>query len=67
LVRLAREANDSFPNSQDAAERAWIIVKSLDNLKRFHEGQAEARIMVERYRGTSWAAFPASYAVASKR
>jgi hypothetical protein len=55
-LRLAREANERFPNSQDAAERAWIVVKSLDNLKRFHEGQAEARIMVERYRGTSWAA-----------
>ena len=55
-LRLAREANQRFPNSPDAAERAWIIVKSLDNLKRFHEGQAEARVMVERYRGTSWAA-----------
>jgi hypothetical protein len=55
-LRLAREANARFPNSRDAAERAWIVVKSLDNLKRFHEGQAEARIMVERYRGTSWAA-----------
>lgn len=55
-LRLARAGNALFPNSPDAAERAWFVVKSLDSLGRFHEGRDEARMMVERYRGSSWAA-----------
>jgi hypothetical protein len=55
-LQLAREGNALFPNSPDAAERAWFVVKSLDSLGRFREGRDEARTMVERYRGSSWAA-----------
>jgi hypothetical protein len=33
---LAREARRRFGRSPDAAERDWIIVKSLVNLRRFH-------------------------------
>jgi hypothetical protein len=55
-LQLARADNARFPDSADAAERAWIVIKSLDSLKRFHEGRDEARVMVERFRGTAWAA-----------
>ncbi|HEX4336386.1 MAG TPA: hypothetical protein VH062_10770 [Polyangiaceae bacterium] len=54
-LRLAREGNARFPDGADAAERAWIVVKSLDTLRRFHEGRDEAELMVSRYPGTSWA------------
>lgn len=54
-IQLAREGNTRYPNSPEAAERAWRIAKSLVNLKRFHEARDEAKIMVEKYRGTEWA------------
>jgi hypothetical protein len=54
-LRLAREGNDRFPGSADAAERGWIVVKSLVNMSRFDEARAEALTMVENYRGTWWA------------
>jgi hypothetical protein len=53
---LAREGNDRFPRSAEAPERGWILVKSLVNMRRFDEAKAEAVIMVDKYRGTSWAA-----------
>jgi len=47
---LARQARQRFGNaSPDAPERAWIIVKSLVNLRRFHEARDEAQAMVDRY------------------
>lgn len=54
-LALAREANRRFPNSADAAERGFYICKSLVNLERFQEAQEEARVIVERFRGTPWA------------
>jgi TolA-binding protein len=55
ILRLAREANARDPNGPDAPERAWMIVKSLVDLERFSEAKDEARAMVNRYPGTSWA------------
>jgi len=48
-LQLAREGNARFPDSPDAPERAWIVVKSLADLARFKEAQAEARIMLAKY------------------
>jgi hypothetical protein len=55
ILRLAREANARDPDSPDAAERAWMVVKSLVDLQRFSEAKDEAQTMVNRYPGTSWA------------
>ncbi|MGA2449841.1 MAG: hypothetical protein ABTD50_14265 [Polyangiaceae bacterium] len=54
-LQLAREGNARFPDSPDAPERGWIVVKALTNMRRFDEARDEAKIMVARYRGTSWA------------
>jgi hypothetical protein len=48
-LRLAREGNDRFPNSPDAPERAFIVVKSLVDMARFKEAQGEARRMLKAY------------------
>ena len=53
-LQLAREGNIRFPDSPDAPERAWMVVKSLANLERFKDAHDEAAIMVKRYPGTSW-------------
>jgi hypothetical protein len=55
ILRLAREANAQDPDSPDAPERAWMVVKSLVDLQRFPEAKDEAQTMVNRYPGTSWA------------
>lgn len=52
--RLAERYNAEAPDSADAPERAWIIVRTLDDQRRFHEAREAARAMVERYPGTSW-------------
>jgi hypothetical protein len=52
---LAREGNQRFPSSPDAAERASIVVKSLMRMGRADEAMAEARTMIEQYPGTPWA------------
>ncbi len=54
-VQLAREGNERYPSGAGAAERGWIICKSLTNLERFDEARAEAKLMVQQYPGTSWA------------
>jgi hypothetical protein len=54
-LRLAREGNERFPGSPDAAERAAIVVKSLMRMGRADEATDEARTMVEKYAGTTWA------------
>ena len=54
-LELARQGERQFANSADAAERSWMIVKALMELGRADEARAEARVMVEKYRGTSWA------------
>jgi hypothetical protein len=48
-LRLAREGNARFPNSPDAPERAFIVVKSLVDMARFKEAQGEARKMLKAY------------------
>jgi hypothetical protein len=50
-LRLARDENQALPASPHAPERAWIAVRALDDLRRFHEAQAEARLMLQRYPG----------------
>ncbi len=55
-LQLAKRGNERFGGTTDAAERAWIVVKSLVNMGRFDEARAEAAAMVQTYRGTSWAA-----------
>lgn len=52
--RWAEHYNAEAPDSADAPERAWIIVRTLDDQRRFHEARDAARAMVERYPGTSW-------------
>jgi len=55
IIQLARAWNNRLPDSPDAPERAWMIVKSLVDEARFIEARDEAQIMVNRYPGTSWA------------
>jgi hypothetical protein len=54
-IELARQANKRAPDSPDAAERAWIVVKALASLKRFHEARDEAAALAGRYPDSSWA------------
>jgi hypothetical protein len=53
-LQRATQANVEHPDSADAAERAWIAVRSLDDLRRFHEAQDVAREMQRRYPRTPW-------------
>jgi hypothetical protein len=48
-LALARRGNEYFPSGSGAPKRHWIIVKSLESLRRFHEARDEATSMVERY------------------
>jgi len=54
-IELARQANRRAPDSPDAAERAWIVVKALASLKRFHEARDEAAALAGKYPDSSWA------------
>jgi hypothetical protein len=54
-LEMAREGNLRFPNSPDAAERAWYVCKSLVNLENFYDAREEAKAMVAKYPGTPWA------------
>jgi hypothetical protein len=53
-LQFAKQANLEHPDSPGAAERAWIAVRSLEDLHRFHEAQDVARDMQGRYPGTFW-------------
>jgi hypothetical protein len=53
-LQLAREAVARFPDSRNAPEFEWNVVKSLANMERFDETRDEARFMVERYPGSSF-------------
>lgn len=55
-LQLAREALARFPDSSDAPEFEWNVVKSLANMGRSKEAEEEARGMVKKYPGTSWTA-----------
>jgi hypothetical protein len=54
-LQLAREAVSRFPDSPNAPEFEWNVVKSLANMERFDEARDEARIMIEKYPGNSFA------------
>ena len=54
-IELARQANKRAPDSPDAAERAWIVVKALASLQRFHEARDEAATLASKYPDSSWA------------
>ncbi|MGB8295762.1 MAG: hypothetical protein WCG85_10080 [Polyangia bacterium] len=51
---LAKEALARFPDSPDAPEFEWTVVRSLTNLQRFDEAREEAVLMIKKYPGTSW-------------
>lgn len=51
----ARKDLERDPDGPDAAERYWVVVKSLAVEGRFEDAQREAAIMVPKYRGTRWA------------
>jgi hypothetical protein len=53
-LRLAKQALARFPDSPDAPEFEWYVVRSLSNLARFDEARDEAHIMLKKYPGTSW-------------
>jgi hypothetical protein len=54
-LKLAKEAVDRFPDSPNAPEFQWNVVKALSNMDRGDEAMNEARIMVWRYPGTYFA------------
>lgn len=54
-LKLAREGDEKFSGSPDAAERGWFIVRALMEMRRTDDAIAESRIMVDKYRGTSFA------------
>jgi hypothetical protein len=54
-LQLAREGNQRFKASADAAERSWFVVKALSDLGRHDEARLEGRALVDEYRGSRWA------------
>lgn len=54
-LKLAREGDERFPGSPDAAERGWFAVRALMEMQRIDEAVAESRLMVDKHRGTSFA------------
>jgi hypothetical protein len=55
-LAIAKQANLLFPDSPEAAERQWYVCKSLVNLENFKEAREQAKLMVEQFPGTTWAA-----------
>jgi hypothetical protein len=54
-LRLAKEALDRFPDSPNAPEFNWNLVKALFNMGRLEEAREEARVMVSKYPGNYFA------------
>jgi len=54
-LEAARTDAERFPDSADAPERSWVIVRALSRLGRFDDARAEASLMVELYPDTPWA------------
>lgn len=48
-LKLAREAIERFPDSPNAPEFEWNVVKALFNMRQIEDAEQEARIMVARY------------------
>jgi TolA-binding protein len=55
-LQLAREAVARFPDSPNAPEFEWNVVKALANMERYKEAKEEARVMVKKYPGNYFAA-----------
>ena len=55
-LQLAREAVARFPDSPDAPEFEWNVVKALANMERYKEAEEEARVMVKKYPGNYFSA-----------
>jgi hypothetical protein len=54
-LALAEELEARFPNGREAAERSYLAVRSLVDLRRFHEARDRAKSMVERFPGDRYA------------
>lgn len=48
-LKLAREAVERFPDSPNAPEFEWNVVKALFNMRRLEDAEDEARIMLAMY------------------
>jgi hypothetical protein len=55
-LQLAKEALARFPNSPDAPEFEWNLVKALANMEHYKEAKEAARVMVKKYPGNDFAA-----------
>jgi hypothetical protein len=53
-LELARDAVKRFPDSPNAPEFEWNVVKALFNMGRLDEAEAEARVMLSKYPGSSF-------------
>jgi hypothetical protein len=54
-LKVAKEALDRFPDSPNAPEFNWNLVKALFNMGRIEEAQEEARAMIAKYPGNDFA------------
>jgi hypothetical protein len=48
-LKLAREAVERFPDSPNAPEFEWYVVKTLFNMRQLDDAEDEARVMVAKY------------------
>jgi len=48
-LKLAREAVERFPDSPNAPEFEWNVVKALFNMRQLEGAEQEARVMVAKY------------------
>jgi hypothetical protein len=48
-LKLARQAVNRFPDSPNAPEFEWNVVKALFNLRQLKDAEDEARIMLSKY------------------
>jgi hypothetical protein len=55
-LQLAREAVARFPDSPNAPEFEWNVVKAMANMEHYNEAEDEARVMVKKYPGNNFAA-----------
>jgi hypothetical protein len=55
-LQLAKEALARFPDSPNAPEFEWNLVKALSNMEHYKEAEEAARIMVKKYPGNDFAA-----------
>jgi type IV secretory pathway VirB10-like protein len=55
-LQLAKEALVRFPDSPNAPEFEWNLVKALSNMEHYKEAEEAARVMVKKYPGNDFAA-----------